>query len=235
MTGDQLLQWIKLIQATGLIDPASRITLEIDYGKRIDRRHKTDNDLRPVYPPWWKRLFSFHQSYAVVSEMVFHEHDFELEVESFDELISRFNGGSRSIQRAHVMFWGLNEEVASRLEALKSEENPNTFRPFHCSLAVSPIRLSSLAWDTSYTVGYVSLDIFGDGYFWPESFKSWIIRCSAEPAVQAACEACKRVWPRENESPDEQIISIRKNVENFWPYDDLYTPNDWAWGPEESG
>ncbi len=235
VTGDQLLDWVKRIKDTGIVDPSSEITFEVDYGKRIDRRHKTDDDLQIVSPPWWKRLLSFNKPHATISRFINHDHDVDIDAKSFDDLFDQFKGGSQSIQRANIMFWTMDEEVETLLSAPESEENPNTFTPFHLSLTVGPTILSDFDWDVYYTVGYVAMDIFGDGYFWPETFKQWVDRCTGLPKIQAACDICKQLWPTDDIEVDDQMLTLRKELENFWPYDGHTGPNDWAWGQNVNG
>jgi len=235
VTGDQILEWIKQFRTTGIIDPEADISLEIDYGKRIDKKHNTDKQLKTVSQSWWKRMFRFRKSYATLSQFINHEHDLEIEADSFDALFEQFKGGSRSIQRAHITFESINEGLERRLTAPESDENPHTFRPFYFGLTVAPVELLNLGWDNFYTVGYISMDIFGDGHFWPETFRQWVDRCTDEPELRAACDICKRIWPMDNGPPDEKLLTIRKEVEGFWPYDDPFGPNDWAWGMSEDG
>tara|TARA_R110002111_G_scaffold122151_1_gene185944 strand:- start:722 stop:1480 length:759 start_codon:yes stop_codon:yes gene_type:complete len=235
VTGDQILEWIKQVRTIGIIDPGSGVTLDIDYGKRIDKRHKTDKQFQVVSPSWWKRVFGFRKNYATLSKSITHEHDLEIEAESFEMLFEQFKGGGRSIQRAHITFESMNEGLERRLTAPESDENPRAFRPFYIGLTVAPVELFSLGWDNFYTVGYISMDIFGDGHFWPETFGQWVTRCADEPMIQAACDICKHVWPIDTGPPDDHLLAIRKDVEHFWPYADPSGPNDWAWGMAEDG
>ncbi len=161
--------------------------------------------------------------------------DFTLDDSVLAEVITALRAhGDRSIERAEIS-GDLTDDAAEKLSVPESDENDRPFSPYHWSLTLGPVQIGGLDDDRPVaTVGLVSVSIHGDGYFFPWTFREWFEKNSDDELLQPLTHLCRETWPAEGGTPPEEIVNLRRDWEDYWPYDDLESPYGWYWGPHES-
>lgn len=221
---------------------------EINWGERISE------DVQPFYieedisstthrKPWWKRLLSRQPSIEVtttISQTKDLEPNFTCDTD-FDELISQLMTTEQTVGRLYIS-GSLSADQYKWFRAPHPSGEQINFRPDTWALEFGEIKLGVLnGWDlengeciSQLQIGMMSFELAGEGYFFPWEFKEWVEKFTNAPGLQEVCELCRKTWPIESVPPSDELVMLRRECEDLWPYTDVNAPLDWAWGPRET-
>jgi hypothetical protein len=225
VTGDDLARFLDLLAQSGAIAQEWLLSLDLKFGRRIDKDAKPATWLEPI------KGHPYTARYRDIKWDVDVKHD----PGNVAMLLQHLRGEPRSIYRAYIGLGSLADEAAESLRLPPSAENELTFCPDSLSVEVGPVQLCRLACEEPAEVGWVEVRFSGNGYLYPYTLRDLIARAESSPAVRRVTDACRSFWPVEPLPPDAATIGLRKQMGKLWPYDDLDRPWDWYWGIHETG
>jgi hypothetical protein len=84
-------------------------------------------------------------------------------------------------------------------------------------------------------MGWIAISVSGPGYLYPWTFRDVLNRLEGTPEIHRIMEMCRSFWPAPSLPPEPDIVELRRQVAELWPYDDFARSWDWYWGLHESG
>ena len=153
---------------------------------------------------------------------------------TIEEMIDCLASDQRLIYRASISLGIPIDDVLEPITRVDSPENEIDFTPNSLSIAVGPIECFSLGSDP-LSVGWISLDLCGDGYLFPWTLRDVFERISASSVIRRLTDVCRSFWPVPAELPSPELVELRRQFHEVWPYDQFDKSLDWYWGLQETG
>ncbi|MEM6505665.1 MAG: hypothetical protein AAF711_09375 [Planctomycetota bacterium] len=248
VTAKGLAIFLEQLRQTDIAKDSKLSSVQINWSDRISEKvrpfdleaSETDTTHKQ---PWWKRLFIPHRESTVttsISTIKSLDPDFSHDSD-FNSLIERLRNTDQTIGRLYLSGSLTDEQYEWFQEPHPSGEEIN-FSPDSWSLTFGEVNLSRLnGWDldngetiSEVQIGMMSFSLDGYGYFYPWTFKEWVEKFTLAPGLQEVCDLCRQTWRIESVPPSDELVMLRRECEELWPYDNIHAPLDWAWGPEES-
>jgi len=217
----QLADFMERVAETGITtcEPSS---LHLKYGKCIDK------DMKPSY--WWEPVnetgvISFGRSVRWNIDR------YDLD---FQSSLSILRNHDKSVYRALIDVGALADHIIAALSRDPGPENERGLYPDSLSIELGPTTISDPNEEPEYLVGWMSINLSGNGYLFPWTHRDLIIRLNACHEVQRLMSLCRETWPVEPLIPSPDVIALRKEMGELWGGDDYDAPADWRWGIQES-
>jgi len=144
------------------------------------------------------------------------------------EIPDRLSALDQPVRRAFVDLGSVG--ARSDFDALRrvgSPENDEDFLPDGWSLRLGPIATGR---DGSYLVGFVAVNLSGNGYPYPWTPRDLVRRAERIESVQRVKRLCEETWPGEPIAPSAEAQAARRALGKYWPYENVDRPLDWTWG-----
>jgi hypothetical protein len=222
VTADNLSRFIAALRDTRALTDSGLFCLQVKFGQSIDQDEKDAN---------W--LENIADGIATTNEV---QWDINVPNPSgLQEMIDRLAGDQRRVYRAYIDLGTPTDEVLKPITRTNSPENEVDFCPDSISIELGPVHLHTLASDQPALVGWISIHVSGYGYLYPWTLRDTVARLESTPATRHIMDACRSFWPVSSPPPDAEILKLRRQVPELWPYEDYAKPWDWYWGVNESG
>lgn len=216
----EIARLIRAVEETGLFQPTSRMKLECRFGDRYD--HDIDSIMelvaeRPhlptlLTPQWMPMDIKEHGTPGAIA--------------------SRFIADDRSVYRASIEFGSFPIELC-RQWTIEDPTSRHYFRPQSLEFSVDPWTGESDEQNANVVLGYLALDVHGDGNFFPRTAKDYIDSIASHPAIATISRACAEIWPASSRPATDELTEIRSTMRKLWPHPlDLST--GWHWIGHES-
>jgi hypothetical protein len=222
VTGKELMRFVDEVHRSGVLAEEGLSTLQVKFGRSIDQdQHGTlwQEEIAP-------RMFVTHQI----------EWDISLKAPAdMRAALDALAKDSRRIYRAYLAFKKVRNEVLSPVTRTNSPENSRDYCPSGLSFEVGPVKIYDLRSDAPTLAGWMHASLSGYGYLYPWTFREVLQRLESTPEIQRIASVCRSCWPVPPEVPKPQIVAVRKQLGEVWPYENFDKPWDWYWGIQESG
>jgi hypothetical protein len=221
VTGESLVNFVEAFRRLGVSTDDGPLTVDVKFGSRIDQDQKQS---------LWEEPLG--EGVAVIKDL---EWDLTVKCQSLHQVSDALAKQKETVYRAFVQLGSTTEEVYNSLERKNSPENEVDLAVDSWSLEIGPITSSSLVCDDEFFVGWMSVNISGNGYLFPWTLAELIRRAEGNSRIRQVMELCKATWPVDPKPPDQEQKEMRQRMSDLWPYADIGLPWDWYWGVNESG
>lgn len=223
ITGDDLARFVAQFADLNMTTAAAdrpRLWLQVKFGAAIDQ----DNWPADRYEPVNERI-------SVVDAI---EWDLDIRCSSLAEIGSHLEANDQPIYRAHLSLGDATAGSLDDVQRVDSTENDVDLVFDSWAVEIGPILCSDLASENPVDVGWLSLNLCGNGYLYPWSFAELLARVEANDAIRRVTDLCRATWPVAPDPPDAATCDQRGEMGELWPYPTTDLPWDWYWGIEET-
>lgn len=222
LTTEDLADFLIEIEQSGMVEADEEFSLDLKYGESIDVDEKPTRWFEPTEVPF---IYTCGEI----------DWDAELTSYSLVDLANQLRAESRTLSRASGALGQLNDAACQSITREPCEQNEHGFYPEHFGIEIGRVEIHSLGMDEPVHVGWISIEVSGNGYLFPWEPKDIVARAEQSAPLTQLAAICRKRWPTEGALPDRQTIKMRKHLKEAWPYADVRKPLDWCWGTFESG
>jgi hypothetical protein len=222
VTANDLATVMLLLAETGKLNANDQCRAKVKFGESID----ADNEETTRYE------YTSTPGIMRVSEI---EWDFKSPAaESMDRVIKALSRNLSPIYRANIFLGSPTSDVLEPVTRVRSPQNTIDFLPCDLSLEFGPIMAGQLSTEEPVQVGWISLSLSGSGYLYPWTLAEALDRASTSISIKTFTDVVRNMWPVQSEDPEPQIVALRRQIPDVWPYA-ADRPWDWFWGAQETG
>lgn len=192
-------------------------SVELKYGKSIDRDLKTTNLMEQVGTFMW--------------QTVSYPWDYEKREGEWNDLWPEPSHDSKVLYRANISFGSLPSGVSDELTAMSPIDNRSYIAPDCLSLHIDPFSPGTLAGEDLSCFGMISLNLAGNGFFTWQPLPEYWQRVRNAPSLTILRRLCRESFP----APAFSLEQFRRDLGPlFMNYED-YKSGDWIVTVSETG
>jgi hypothetical protein len=221
VNGAALAAFVRAFAGLGVVGEGARFNVHVKFGERIDQ------DDRPF--TWEEPINEVISTYGEI------DWDIDESPETLEAAATLLEGETRPFYRGFLSLGEATDEVSSALERSGSPENDIDLSLSAWFLTICPVTIFNLGTETPFLVGWISMNLSGNGYLYPWTFAELLARAESSLAIGRVVELCRATWPVPRVNPDLAMQRLRSQMGDLWPYSDVGRPWDWYWGLAESG
>jgi hypothetical protein len=134
-------------------------------------------------------------------------------------------GVPSKIYRASLRFGLLREELTSTIQ---HELEGNCLYLSEVGLRIDVIEIANDDDMYTFQVGWMSVDVGGNGYPYPWTYEETLQRVREHPQLGALRDLCRTLWPASESPVPPELVQARQEMGKYWA-EPLDAPYDWYW------
>jgi len=223
ITGDDLVNFCQQIIDTDFTKPDTSWWLRLKYGRAIDQ-----DDLST------HREEQISQKISVMKKYDWDVDNLGIPPAEAMQLLQhpprkrwslRGDRSRQPIYRALIKFGDLRDEYTTTIQ---HQLAGNALFLGELFLRINVIKIADPDEGNRFEVGWMALEVGGNGYPFPWSYEETMQRIREHPQLTALRELCRSFWPASERPVASEIIEARRLMGRFWS-EPLDVPYDWHW------